>query len=112
MRSALELKTGRYVALKLYNADNRDQLETILGLSRGSNAEALMNHTVRCEKILSLPDDPEALIMVMPLLKRLGNAPFATIEEAIDCLQQIFEVRDLFPLLSWRDSLMDIPHSI
>ncbi|TEB29032.1 hypothetical protein FA13DRAFT_1775668 [Coprinellus micaceus] len=92
VRAALELKTGRYVALKLYDADNqRDQLETIKELSHHSNAENPMNHTVRCERILELPGQSEVLIMVMPLLKSLGNAPFATIEEAIDCLRQVFE---------------------
>ncbi|EJF57673.1 hypothetical protein DICSQDRAFT_173772 [Dichomitus squalens LYAD-421 SS1] len=49
------------------------------------------NHTVPVLEIFSVPDDPEATVLVMPLMRRCNNPAWQTIGEVVAFLKQVFE---------------------
>ena len=50
------------------------------------------NHCVPLLEILAVPDDPDVIVIVMPLLRTYDHPRFDTYGEAIDCIRQLFEV--------------------
>lgn len=50
------------------------------------------NHCVPIYEVLEVPDDPDKIILVMPLLRYFYNPSFYTVGEAVDFLTQVFEV--------------------
>ena len=53
------------------------------------------NHTVPFLEILTVPDDPEITLLVMPLLRSCHDPDFCTIGEALSFLTQVFEVKPI-----------------
>ena len=50
------------------------------------------NRCVPIYEVLDVPDDEDASILVMPLLRPLDNPRFITVGEAVECFRQLFEV--------------------
>jgi hypothetical protein len=50
------------------------------------------NHCVPILEVLSVPDDTDMSIIVMPLLREFQNPRFDTFGEAIECIRQYLEV--------------------
>lgn len=50
------------------------------------------NHCVPVYDVLSVPDEEDRVIIVMPLLQEYLRPPFGTIGEAVECFRQLFEV--------------------
>ncbi|KAG9227555.1 hypothetical protein CCMSSC00406_0000799 [Pleurotus cornucopiae] len=57
----------------------------------GSVATNSANHCVPIYDVLQVPDDDDAIILVMPLLREHYSPAFDTIGEAIEFFRQIFE---------------------
>jgi len=60
--------------------------------SSDSIAKDPRNHCIPILQTLSVPDDPDLIIIVMPLLREYDNPRFDTYGEAIECIRQLFEV--------------------
>jgi len=50
------------------------------------------NRCVPLLDVLEPPDEPEMIILVMPLLREYTSPPFDTVGEVMDCCRQLFEV--------------------
>jgi hypothetical protein len=50
------------------------------------------NHCVPIYEVLQLPDDENATMLVMPLLRPFDSPRFETYAEVMDFLRQVFEV--------------------
>jgi serine/threonine protein kinase len=53
------------------------------------------NHCIPIYDVLTVPDNPEMSILVMPLVRGFDSPPFQTIGEAVDFFGQFFEVCNL-----------------
>lgn len=54
------------------------------------------NHCVPLDEVLTIPDVPNTVILVIPLLRMFNSPPMETVGEAVEFFRQIFEVT-LFP---------------
>jgi hypothetical protein len=52
------------------------------------------NHCIPVYDVLTVPDDPEGNIFVMPLVRGFESPPFRTIGESVDFFGQFFEACD------------------
>jgi hypothetical protein len=57
-------------------------------------ASNLKNHCIPIYDVLTVPNDPEGTILVMPLVRGFESPPFRTIGEAVDFFGQFFEACD------------------
>ena len=91
---ATRLSDGEMVALKKVETpvypDERGIAEFF---SSGTIASDPRNHCVPIYGILEVPEDPDTIILIMPLLRRFYTPAFYTVGEIVDFLTQIFEVR-------------------
>jgi len=95
---ATRVSDGKYVVLKLVKkSDHPFELEIGQIFSSHPLAGTSANHCVPIHDILHVPDDSEAVVIVMPLLLDYRHPPFDTIGEAVECFRQLFEV-SLFSL--------------
>ncbi|KAL4065250.1 hypothetical protein J3A83DRAFT_4360518 [Scleroderma citrinum] len=49
------------------------------------------NHCIPIYDVLSIPDDKDKVIIVMPLLREYTSPPFGTVGESVECFRQLFE---------------------
>ncbi|KAH7918651.1 hypothetical protein BV22DRAFT_1041582 [Leucogyrophana mollusca] len=49
------------------------------------------NHCVPIYEVLSVPEDDDRIILVMPFLRPYNDPDFDTIGEVVDCVRQLFE---------------------
>ena len=93
---ATRLSDGKYVTLKRVNKSlHPHEVDIGLYFSSGILTSHAANHCVPIYEVISLPDDTDIVILVMPLLHAFADPYFDTFGEAIDCFHQLFEV---FPL--------------
>ncbi|TEB29033.1 hypothetical protein FA13DRAFT_1815533 [Coprinellus micaceus] len=92
VRVAVELGTGRYVALKrLDTTENPAEYEIMSQICSGTNGQDPKNHCVRCQAVLTPPNEPQARILVMPLLRKFGDMSFEKIKDAVEFVRQMLE---------------------
>lgn len=91
---ATRLSDGEMVALKKVETpvypDERGIAEFF---SSGTIASDPRNHCVPIYGVLEVPEDPDTIILIMPLLRTFYMPAFYTVGEIVDFLTQIFEVR-------------------
>ena len=81
------------VALKqISRAEHPYEVDIALYFSSEDLVSKPENHCVPIYDALSLDDDSEFVIIVMPLLRPYANPRFDTIGEAVECFRQLFEV--------------------
>jgi hypothetical protein len=90
---ATRLSDGKYVTLKRINKSVHPH-EVNIGLyfSSGPLISHAANYCVPICEVITLPDDADIVILVMPLLRAFADPYFDTFGEAIDCFHQLFEV--------------------
>jgi len=97
---ATRTSDGTYVLLKIVSK-SLHPYEVEIG--RFFSSEPLRsdpsNHCIPIYDVLSVPDDNDKVIIVMPLLHEYTSPPFGTIGEAVECFRQLFEVSSLDPLV-------------
>ena len=94
---ATRLSDDKVVTLKRINKMEHPY-EVDIGLYFSSKALASLpvNHCVPIHDVLTLDNDENIMIMVMPLLRPYTNPRFDTIGEVVECFRQLFEVRSNF----------------
>jgi len=101
---ATRISDGAYVVLKIIS-QSLHPYEVEIG--RFFSSEPLRsdpaNHCTPIYDVLSVPDDKDKVIVVMPLLRAYTSPQFGTIGEAVECFRQLFEVNSL-------NFLVYIPH--
>lgn len=56
------------------------------------------NHCVPVMDVFASPTEAQLLFLVMPLLRAFNDPPFAAVEEVVDFVDQILQVRPLSAL--------------
>ncbi|KAH7903355.1 hypothetical protein BJ138DRAFT_1168237 [Hygrophoropsis aurantiaca] len=89
---ATRISDGKFVMLKIVRR-SRHPFEADIGKFFMSEplASDPANHCVPIYEALSVPQDDDRILLVMPLLRAYSDPSFDTIGEVIDCLQQLFE---------------------
>lgn len=81
------------VTLKqISRAEHPYEVDIALYFSSEDLALKPANHCVPIYDVLSLSNDSDFVIIVMPLLRPYTNPRFDTIGEAVECFRQLFEV--------------------
>ncbi|KIK41252.1 hypothetical protein CY34DRAFT_806284 [Suillus luteus UH-Slu-Lm8-n1] len=89
---ATRLSDGLYVSLKLVEkSEYPHEAEIGLYFMSSKLASDPKNHCVPFLEVLSVPDDNDKQIIVMPLLLNFVKLRFDTFGEVIECLRQLFE---------------------
>jgi hypothetical protein len=87
------LSDGKYITLKRINKSvHPHEVDIGLYFSSGPLISHAANHCVPICEVITLPDDADIVILVMPLLRAFADPYFDTFGEAIDCFHQLFEV--------------------
>jgi hypothetical protein len=73
-------------------SDHPYEKEIAVFLSSGTLAEDSHNHCIPIHEVLSVPDDNNKIVLVMPLLRSWDAPPLETIGAAVDLFSQVFEV--------------------
>ena len=68
------------------------EADIALYLSSEALASQSANHCVPVYGIITLDEEDDTMIMVMPLLRPYDDPHFDTIGEAVECFRQLFEV--------------------
>ncbi|KAG1767444.1 hypothetical protein EDD22DRAFT_875894 [Suillus occidentalis] len=101
---ATRLSDGLYVSLKLVEkSEYPHEAEIGLYFMSSKLASDPKNHCVPFLEVLSVPDDNDKQIIVMPLLLNFVKLRFDTFGEVIECLRQLFENSDCM----WMNIMMD-----
>lgn len=86
------LSDGAYVILKFVsNSDHPHEAEIGRFLSSEPLRSDPTNHCIPIYDVLSVPDDKDKVIIVMPLFREYTSPPFGTVGEAVECFRQLFE---------------------
>ncbi|KZV73562.1 hypothetical protein PENSPDRAFT_749974 [Peniophora sp. CONT] len=89
---AVRLSDGAFVAMKMFRkSEHPHELEISKYFSSPELAHDPRNHCAPILDTFDAPDDPDKIIMVMPLLKRFDKPPFETVGELVACIAQLFE---------------------
>lgn len=95
---AIRIEDGTEVILKKvdkslypYEADIMSQL------SSGALGSDRHNHSAPLFALLGVPDSPNLILLVMPVLRPFDNPRFDTFGEVVEYLRQIFEASLTLP---------------
>lgn len=89
---ATRLSDGELVLLKRISKTIHPlEVEIMLYFCSESMATHPHNHAIPLYEVLELPEDPDKVIMVMPLLRRFNDPQFQTVGEVVEFFRQIFE---------------------
>jgi hypothetical protein len=91
---AIRISDGQAVGLKKVSK-SRHPYEAEIGQFFSSDplAKDPRNHCIPMLEILSVPDDDDLIIIVLPLLREYYNPRFDTCGEVMECIRQFLEVR-------------------
>lgn len=94
---AVRIRDGALVMLKQVDkpseSKHSDEIEMAEFLSQESSTGDSRNHCVEIYEKFDIPEYPEKVLLVMPLLYEVGaNLDFETVGEVVDFLRQTFEV--------------------
>ena len=85
---------------KVYTPEHQTELEILRFFSSSSLSTKDDNFCVPIYDTLRIPDHPEFVLIVMPLLRRWNQIPFETLGEVVDFCQQAFMVsQEIFHLI-------------
>lgn len=85
---------GKRVVLKrISTSTHPDEVEIGRFFATEPLASHPKNHCVPLLQVLSIPDDPDNVLLVMPFLRTFDDPPFNTVGEVVDALKQVLEVR-------------------
>ncbi|KAH7906825.1 hypothetical protein BJ138DRAFT_1071218 [Hygrophoropsis aurantiaca] len=89
---ATRLSDNTFVTLKIISKSVHPY-EVDIGqyFSSESVASDPANHCVPIYEVLEIPNEPDRVILVMPLLRLYDDPRFDTIGEVMECLRQLFE---------------------
>jgi hypothetical protein len=91
---ATRVPDGLYVSLKMVKKSDHPHE---VGIGQYFMSEKLSsdpkNYCVPFLDVLSVPDESDTQIIVMPLLLSFTKIQFDTFGEVVECLRQLFEVR-------------------
>jgi hypothetical protein len=91
---ATRLSDGLYVSLKMVKkSEHPHELEIGQYFMSGQFASDPTNHCVPFLDVLSVPNESDTQIIVMPSLLPFTKPRFDTLGEVVECLRQLFEVR-------------------
>lgn len=94
MIDATRLSDGKLVMMKVIPSTSAE-----LDICRYFSSEPLRddprNRCIPLLEVLSHPDDPDVSIMVMPYLRNIDQPLFDTVEDILECGEQILDVRCL-----------------
>lgn len=89
---ATRLSDGLYVSLKVVKkSEHPDEADIGLYFMSDKLASDPKNHCVPFFEVLSVPDEDDKQIIVMPLLLNFVKLRFDTFGEVMECLRQLFE---------------------
>jgi hypothetical protein len=93
LMDAIRISDGKAVGLKKVSKSRHPYEEEIIRFfSSDPLAKDPRNHCVPAFEILSVPDDRDLIIIVMPLLREYDSPRFDTYGEAVECIRQLLEV--------------------
>lgn len=102
MIDATRASDGKLVYLKAISKTSQE-----LELCRFFSSEELRrdprNHCVPLLDVVAHPTDLDTCFIVMPFLRKIDNPAFNTVEQVMDCGEQLLEVRNS---ISKRDALL------
>lgn len=91
MIDATRISDGKLVMMKAVPATSAE-LEISRYLSSEPLREDPRNRCIPLLDVLSHPNDPDTSIMVMPYLRGIDDPPFDTVEDILECGEQILDV--------------------
>jgi len=93
---ATRMSDGAYVVLKIVKP-SRHPYEAVIGAFVSSDSEAFAsdprNHCAQLYHVLTVPDEDDKILLVLPLLRDWASPKFETVGEGVDFFRQILEVR-------------------
>ncbi|KAI0334860.1 hypothetical protein GY45DRAFT_1431349 [Cubamyces sp. BRFM 1775] len=90
MIDATRVADGQLVYLKKVSSSSHE-LEICRYFSSESLRQDSRNHCVPLVDVLPHPTDPETSFIVMPFLRKIDDPAFETIEDILDCGEQLLE---------------------
>lgn len=91
---ATRVPDGLYVSLKMVkNSEHPHEVEIGKYFMSERLASDPKNHCVPFLDVLSVPNEGDTQIIVMPLLLPFTSPRFDTLGEVVECFQQLFAVR-------------------
>ena len=94
MIDATRVVDGQLVYLKKVLSSSHE-LEICRFFSSESLRRDPRNHCVPLVEVLPHPTDPETSFIVMPFLRNIDDPAFETIEDILECGEQLLEVRTI-----------------
>ncbi|TBU31687.1 hypothetical protein BD311DRAFT_656397 [Dichomitus squalens] len=92
LMDAVSIPDNQLVVLKkVLKSFNPLEVEVVQYLSSEALRSDPRNHTVPILEIFSVPDDPEATVLVMPLMRQCDDPAWQTVGEIVAFLTQVFE---------------------
>jgi hypothetical protein len=88
---ATRTKDGVRVVLKCVHVES-DEYRIALYLSSSKLLSDSRNRTVPIKDVISLPDDKEYVLLVMPYLRVFNTPPFHCCSEFVDAFRQFLQV--------------------
>ena len=102
MIDATRASDGKLVYLKAISKTSQE-LELCRFFSSDELRQDPRNHCVPLLDVVAHPTDPDTCFVVMPFLRKIDNPAFDTVEQVMDCGEQLLEVRNS---ISKRDALL------
>ncbi|KAL4249024.1 hypothetical protein ABKN59_007332 [Abortiporus biennis] len=92
INDATRISDGEIVILKRFSQERHpEELEITKFFSTQPLSTHPKNHCVPLYDVLQPPDDPDKVILVLPLLRNFLDPSFQTVGEAVECFRQLFE---------------------
>jgi len=89
---ATRISDGSYVILKVVKPSLHPcEAEITTFVSSKPLASDPRNHCVQLYEILTVPDDPDKILLVLPMLRPWDRPKFETVGEVVEFIRQIFE---------------------
>lgn len=95
LTDALRLSDGKTVMLKkIFSEESGYGSELKIGqfVSSLKQMQDPDNHCVPIYEVLNIPDDPNHVLIVMPLLREIDDPRFDTVGEGLECIYQLLRV--------------------
>ncbi|EIW62129.1 uncharacterized protein TRAVEDRAFT_70311 [Trametes versicolor FP-101664 SS1] len=90
MIDATRISDGKLVMLKAVQ-ETSTELDICRYFSSGSLRDDPRNRCIPLLEALSHPSDPDVCIMVMPYLRNIDQPPFDTVEDILECGEQLLD---------------------
>lgn len=99
---ATQVSTGETVMLKrISRSMHSHEIDISRFFSTKPLASHPRNHCIPLHDVLDIPEEDDAALLVIPLLRAFDNPRLKSIGEAIEFFRQIFEVGACFPSIAF-----------